>query len=171
MGINQSNIRTIIHYQLPQTLEDYVQQIGRAGRDLQFSRCIAFVHPDDFSQMSRKIERSYEVEDVEETELHQNIKEIAEAFHWNNEQKNEFIKMQRGRKLKQLRQIEEFATTSQCKEQFLAQFFGENRKEPCGKCSSCRHLDLFLLEITSKWNEEQSSQKSFGESFKILFNL
>ena len=171
MGINQSNIRTIIHYQLPQTLEDYVQQIGRAGRDLQFSRCIAFVHPDDFSQMSRKIERSYEVEDVEETELHQNIKEIAEAFHWNSEQKNEFIKMQRGRKLKQLRQIEEFATTSQCKEQFLAQFFGENRKEPCGKCSSCRHLDLFLLEITSKWNEEQSSQKSFEESFKILFNL
>ena len=171
MGINQSNIRTIIHYQLPQTLEDYVQQIGRAGRDLQFSRCIAFVHPDDFPQMSRKIERSYEVEDVEETELHQNIKEIAEAFHWNNEQKNEFIKMQRGRKLKQLRQIEEFATTSQCKEQYLAQFFGENRKEPCGKCSSCRHLDLFLLEITSKWNEEQSSQKSFEESFKKLFNL
>ena len=171
MGINQSNIRTIIHYQLPQTLEDYVQQIGRAGRDLQFSRCITFVHPDDFPQMSRKIERSYEVEDVEETELHQNIKEIAEAFHWNSEQKNEFIKMQRGRKLKQLRQIEEFATTSQCKEQFLAQFFGENRKEPCGKCSSCRHLDLFLLEITSKWNEEQSSQKSFEESFKILFNL
>ena len=171
MGINQSNIRTIIHYQLPQTLEDYVQQIGRAGRDLQFSRCITFVHPEDFSQMSRKIERSYEIEDVEETELHQNIKEIAEAFHWNNEQKNEFIKLQRGRKLKQLRQIEEFATTSQCKEQYLAQFFGENRKEPCGKCSSCRHLDLFLLEITSKWNEEQSSQKSFEESFKILFNL
>ena len=171
MGINQSNIRTIIHYQLPQTLEDYVQQIGRAGRDLQFCRCITFVHPEDFSQMSRKIERSYEVEDEEVTELHQNIKEIAEAFHWNNEQKNEFIKMQRRRKLKQLRQIEEFATTSQCKEQYLAQFFGENRKEPCGKCSSCRHLNLFLLEITSRWNEEQSSRKSFEESFKILFNL
>ena len=171
MGINQSNIRTIIHYQLPQTLEDYVQQIGRAGRDLQFSRCIAFVHPDDFSQMSRKIERSYEVEDVEETELHQNIKEIAEAFHWNNEQKNEFIKMQRGRKLKQLRQIEEFATTSQCKEQYLAQFFGENRTEPCGKCSSCRHLDLFLLDVTEIWNEEENGKNNFEESFKILFNL
>ena len=171
MGINQSNIRTIIHYQLPQTLEDYVQQIGRAGRDLQFSRCIAFVHPDDFPQMSRKIERSYEVEDEEETELHQNIKEIAEAFHWNNEQKNEFIKMQRVRKLKQLRQIEEFATTSQCKEQFLAQFFGENRTKPCGKCSSCRHLDLFLLDVTENWNEEENGKNTFEESFKILFNL
>ena len=55
MGINQSNIRTIIHYQLPQTLEDYVQQIGRAGRDLQFSRCIAFVHRMIFPQMGRKL--------------------------------------------------------------------------------------------------------------------
>ena len=171
MGINQSNIRTIIHYQLPQTLEDYVQQIGRAGRDLQFSRCIAFVHPDDFPQMSRKIERVYEVEDGEETELHQNIKEIAEGFHWNDEQKNEFIKKQRGRKLKQLRQIEEFATTSQCKEQYLAQFFGENRKEPCGKCSSCRHLDLFLLDVTENWNEEENGKNTFEESFKKLFNL
>ena len=171
MGINQSNIRTIIHYQLPQTLEDYVQQIGRAGRDLQFSRCIAFVHPDDFSEMGRKIERSYEAGDEEETELHQNIKEIANAFRWNNDQKNEFIKMQRGRKLKQVGQIEEFATTSQCKEQYLAQFFGENRKEPCGKCSSCRHLDLFLLDVTENWNEEENSKNTFEESFKKLFNL
>ena len=171
MGINQSNIRTIIHYQLPQTLEDYVQQIGRAGRDLQFSRCIAFVHPDDFSEMGRKIERSYEAGDEEETELHQNIKEIANAFRWNNEQKNEFIKMQRTRKLKQVGQIEEFATTSQCKEQYLAQFFEENQKERCGKCSSCRHLDLFLLDVTENWNEEENGKNTFEESFKKLFNL
>ena len=141
------------------TLEDYVQQIGRAGRDLQFSRCIAFVHLDDFSEMGRKIERSYEAGDEEETELHQNIKEIANAFRWNNEQKNEFIKLQRTRKLKQVGQIEEFATTNQCKEQYVAQFFGENRKEPCGKCSSCRHLDLFLLDVTENWNEEENYKK------------
>ena len=79
--------------------------------------------------------------------------------------------MQRGRKLKQLRQIEEFATTSQCKEQYLAQFFGENRTEPCGKCSSCRHLDLFLLNVTEIWNEEENGKNTFEESFKKLFNL
>ena len=102
MGINQSNIRTIIHYQLPQTLEDYVQQIGRAGRDLEFSRCIAFVHPDDFPVMGRKIGRSFDVENEEENEIHQNIKEIAKAFRWNSEQQKEFMQLQRGRKLKQL---------------------------------------------------------------------
>ena len=171
MGINQSNIRTIIHYQLPQTLEDYVQQIGRAGRDLEFSRCIAFVHPNDFPEMERKIGRSFDVENEEENEIHQNIKEIAKAFRWNNEQQKEFMQLQRGRKLKQLEQIEEFATTSMCKEQYLAQFFGEKRTEDCGKCSSCRHLDLFLLEIGTKWNEIESRKNSFEESFKKLFNL
>ena len=171
MGINQSNIRTIIHFQLPQTLEDYVQQIGRAGRDLQFSRCIALVHSDDFPQMRRKIERSYEVDDEEETELHQNIKEIAKTFRWNNDQTSAFIKNQKSRKLKQIGQIEEFANTTLCKEQYLAHFFGEKRKASCGKCSSCRHLDLFLMEITSKWNEVENSKNSFEESFKKLFNL
>ena len=171
MGINQSNIRTIIHYQFPQTLEDYVQQIGRAGRDLEFSRCIAFVHPDDFPEMGRKIQHSFEVENEEENEIHQNIKEIAKAFRWNDEQQKEFMQLQRSRKLKQLGQIEEFATTSMCKEQYLAQFFGENRTDACGKCSSCRHLDLFLLEIGTRWNEIESRKNSFEESFKKLFNL
>jgi len=171
MGINQSNIRTIIHYQFPQTLEDYVQQIGRAGRDLEFSRCIAFVHPDDFPEMGRKIGRSFDVENEEENEIHQNIKEIAKAFRWNNEQQKEFMQLQRSRKLKQLGQIEEFATTSMCKEQYLAQFFGENRTDACGKCSSCRHLDLFLLEIGTRWNEIENRKNSFEESFKKLFNL
>ena len=171
MGINQSNIRTIIHYQFPQTLEDYVQQIGRAGRDLEFSRCIAFVHPDDFPEMGRKIQHSFEVENEEENEIHQNIKEIAKAFRWNDEQQKEFMQLQRSRKLKQLGQIEEFATTSMCKEQYLAQFFGENRTDACGKCSSCRHLDLFLLEIGTRWNEIENRKNSFEESFKKLFNL
>ena len=171
MGINQSNIRTIIHYQLSQTLEDYVQQIGRAGRDLEFSRCIAFVHPDDFPEMGRKIGRSFEMENEEENEIHQNIKDIAKAFRWNDEQKSEFMQLQRSRKLKQLGEIEEFATTSMCKEQYLANFFGEKRTDACGKCSSCRHLDLFLLEIGTRWNEIESRKNSFEESFKKLFNL
>lgn len=171
MGINQSNIRAIIHYQLPQTLEDYVQQIGRAGRDLEFSRCIAFVHTDDFHEMGRKIGRSFEIENEEENEIQQNINEIAKAFRWNDEQKSEFMQLQRSRKLKQLEEIEEFATTSICKEQYLAHFFGEKRTDACGKCSSCRHLDLFLLEIETRWNEIESRKNSFEESFKKLFNL
>lgn len=42
MGINKSDIRGIIHYNLPKTFEHYVQEIGRAGRDGLLARCHLF---------------------------------------------------------------------------------------------------------------------------------
>ena len=108
MGINQRIFEQLFITNFLKRLKIMCNKSVVRVDDLQFSRCISFVHPDDFSEMGRKIERSYEAGDEEETELHQNIKEIANAFRWNNEQKNEFIKMQRTRKLKQVGQIEEF---------------------------------------------------------------
>lgn len=42
MGINKSDIRGIIHYNMPRTFEHYVQEIGRAGRDGLPARCHLF---------------------------------------------------------------------------------------------------------------------------------
>lgn len=47
MGINKDNIRFIVHMNLPASLEGYVQEIGRAGRDQAPSECILFHHPGD----------------------------------------------------------------------------------------------------------------------------
>jgi ATP-dependent DNA helicase RecQ len=47
MGIDKSNIRAIYHYNLPKTLENYAQEIGRAGRDGEPSRCELFATPAD----------------------------------------------------------------------------------------------------------------------------
>ena len=47
MGIDKANIRTIIHYQVPGSLEQYVQEAGRAGRDGQVAHCILLFDPED----------------------------------------------------------------------------------------------------------------------------
>ena len=49
MGIDKSNIRYIVHYQVPGSLEQYVQEAGRAGRDGKPSQCILLYDPEDLS--------------------------------------------------------------------------------------------------------------------------
>jgi ATP-dependent DNA helicase Q4 len=57
MGINMSNIRAIIHYNMPKSIENYVQEIGRAGRDGQESRCHLFLETqrEDINEIKRYV--------------------------------------------------------------------------------------------------------------------
>ena len=47
MGIDKENIRLVLHYEMPGSLENYIQEAGRAGRDLKPARCILLYDPQD----------------------------------------------------------------------------------------------------------------------------
>ena len=107
MGIDKPNIRWVVHYNMPQSIENYYQEIGRAGRDGEDSECILLFTPGDVHTQKYLVEVGIE----------------------NPERK----KVQ----YKKLQQMVDLVYSNICYRKSILNYFGDNLENECDNCSNC----------------------------------
>ena len=115
MGIDKSNVRFVIHYQMPRSMEAYYQEAGRAGRDGEAAECILLYNGSDIFTAKWMIEHSEPNENMTAAE--------QSAVRYQD--------------MNRLNRMVDYCTKPGCLRAFILRYFGENTAQDCGHCSAC----------------------------------
>lgn len=151
MGIDKSNVRYVLHYNMPQSLEYYYQEAGRAGRDGEEAECVLFFSKQDIMINKRLLDHKVSAANaaVDDSELRANDQ-------------------------RKLNQMIRYCETDQCLREYILRYFGDESPCTCDKCSNCVVIEEEMEEnyITDKRSAKKLAVTGdLTENGKALFEL
>jgi len=127
MGIDKSNVSYVIHYNMPQSLESYYQEAGRAGRDGSEAECILLFAPGDVQTAKYLIQHPAGAGELTEEEQLQKQRQDLER----------------------LDVMVGYCKTQECLRGYILDYFGQAHEKTCGNCGNCSS-DMEERDITDE---------------------